>query len=191
MDMHMGHARDLHVWVEHSVHWVSTAVNGFGPNVCLCAVFCCCVGFRVYPNLLSWLLLHSPLLVHHLLWTVSPQSCGCVWSWGFQEVGAALKVGPDPVGSMSSGYAHPGKGHVRTQPEVMSAGGTPDPPDHQDSDLPVPCSGTPASGLWEREMDVAEAEPAGVAWSQADRGTLSRGSHAWGAVASVAARLEF
>lgn len=76
---------------------------------------------------------------------------------------------------------------MRTQPEGMSAGGTPDPPDHQDSDLPVPCSGTPASGLWETEMDVAEAEPAGVARSQADRGTLSRGSHAWGAVASVAA----
>lgn len=77
-------------------------------------------------------------------------------------------MGPDPVGSVSSGYAQSGKGHVRTQPEGMSAGGTPDPADHQDSDLPVPCSGTPASGLWETEMDVTEAEPAGVARSQAD-----------------------
>ena len=56
----------------------------------------------------------------------------------------ALRVGPNPVGSVSSlGDAHVGRGHVRTQPEGASAGGNRDPPDHQDSDLPVPCLGHP------------------------------------------------
>lgn len=93
---------------------------------------------------------------------------GCVWSWGFLEVSAALRVGPNPVGSVSSlGDAHTGRGHVRTQPEGASQAVT--------GILRISrtqtCLGRRPRDS-ETEMVVAEAEPAGRRGAKRTGGTV-------------------
>lgn len=139
---------DTRGWVVLVIRASASSVRSLGQHGCewawtgVCAVFSLLCGAPCVsesPQLppLAFTALSAPFAVDCV-----PR--GCVWSWGFLEVSTALRVGPNPVGSVSSlGDAHAGRGHVRTQPEGASAGGNWDPPDLQDSDLPVPCLGRP------------------------------------------------
>lgn len=120
---------------------------------------------------------------HFVSWTVPRSVFGAGVFW---RSAPALRVGPNPVGSVSSlGDAHTGKRSREDTARRRVCSGNWDPPDLQDPDLPVPCLGRPPPGL-ETEMVLAEAEPAG---SQATRGDTGLWFSCLGSrVASLATR---